>query len=156
MNLWPFSRKTPAQRVVETLRPQVQVHINSIGCNKLSPETIQDIGRMAKTVAAAANASGPKELDTKTFGNASGLKPVAETIIAKVKAHLIKHGSITNYDCFLLGTVDGRKIFSDLRKQGLLYPANDPKGFREEPNASGKGTHRRHLLRRVDIPGVST
>lgn len=63
---------------------------------------------------------------------------------ARVIAYLKKYGGIDARTAQTLGTTDARKIFTRLRKKGLLHPANDPRGFVSLPNASGQGCYRWH------------
>lgn len=67
------------------------------------------------------------------------------TVQAKVIAHLKKYGSITAWEAQQMGTTSAAKIFTRLRQKGYLYAAENPKGFRNEPNSRGQGTHKVHL-----------
>jgi hypothetical protein len=63
----------------------------------------------------------------------------------RVTAHLIRTGWVDAMTAQRVGpTTDARKMFSELRREGLLYPASDDSGHLVLPNASGVGTHRRH------------
>lgn len=42
------------------------------------------------------------------------------------------------------GTNAGSARVSDLRKEGILHAADDPKGFEWRNNAKGKGRHKRY------------
>lgn len=75
----------------------------------------------------------------------SPLSKSQKTIMGKAVALLQKRGYITNIDCFQLGTVDGRKMFTVMRRLGLLYKANSRKGHEDVPNKRGGGTHRKHF-----------
>lgn len=66
---------------------------------------------------------------------------------------LILTGWIDAMEAQKLGTTDARKIFTRLRRMGLLYEANDPKGYVEVPNRSGHGRYRRHRWTRKFPPG---
>lgn len=75
-----------------------------------------------------------------------GLQPTENQlkVQARVIAYLKKYGGIDARTAQTLGTTDARKIFTRLRKKGLLHPANDPRGYVELANASGQGRYRWH------------
>jgi hypothetical protein len=65
-------------------------------------------------------------------------------IKARAIRHLIAKGTITAWEVQQMGTTDARKMFTEMRQAGLLFPADDACGHHDAPNASGKGRHRVH------------
>lgn len=110
-------------------------------------EVVGDVGPMSvKRLLSEALASVDAKLPKPA--QLSGLKPISEAqeaIVHRVKARLMGTGKISTRDCWRLGTADGRKIFTLLRRQGMLKPAHDETGFYWEKNSSGKGRHKVHL-----------
>ena len=71
-----------------------------------------------------------------------------EGIQARAIRHLIAHGTITARDVLDMGTNDYGKMFTRMRRMGLLYPADDPNGHRWQHNRSGHGRHKVHFWTR--------
>lgn len=65
-------------------------------------------------------------------------------IQARAIRHLIAHGTIDARTVFLMGTTDAHKMFTRLRRMGLLFDGNDPCGHTLVKNRSGNGYFRRH------------
>ncbi|TBG37137.1 hypothetical protein ELG78_09160 [Rhizobium leguminosarum] len=63
---------------------------------------------------------------------------------ARAIRHLIARGTIDARTVFLMGTTDAHKMFTRMRRMGLLFDANDPNGHTLVTNKSGSGQFRRH------------
>jgi hypothetical protein len=65
-------------------------------------------------------------------------------VTARATAYLIEHGVIDAMTVQKMGTTDARKMFSEMRRKGLLYEADNPRGHIDVPNRSGTGKYRVH------------
>ncbi|MEZ5781175.1 MAG: hypothetical protein R3D70_05950 [Rhizobiaceae bacterium] len=66
---------------------------------------------------------------------------------------LIQTGWIDALSIQKLGTTSAHKVLTRMRRLGVLYEANDPKGYVEVSNHSGHGRYRRHRWTRKFPPG---
>ncbi|WP_442577842.1 hypothetical protein ACSBOB_20055 [Mesorhizobium sp. ASY16-5R] len=65
-------------------------------------------------------------------------------IQADVIRRLIRYGWIDARTVLHMGTTDAHKMFTRLRRIGVLYGADDANGHVLLPNHSGSGRYRRH------------
>lgn len=63
---------------------------------------------------------------------------------ARAIRHLIATGWIDARTVQRMGTTDPRKMFTRMRRMGLLHDANDARGFVLVKNNSRRGEHRLH------------
>lgn len=63
---------------------------------------------------------------------------------ARAICHLIAHGKIDALTVQNMGTTDARKMFTIMRRLGLLFEADNIRGHDLKPNSSGRGQHRVH------------
>ncbi len=66
------------------------------------------------------------------------------TIQARVIRKLMAEGWIDARTVLHMGTTDAHKMFTRLRRIGVLFDANDPNGHKLVPNHSGQSCFRRH------------
>lgn len=64
--------------------------------------------------------------------------------MARAIRHTIATGYITARDVLNMGTNDTGKMFSRMRRMGVLYPVDHPQAFYLRPNREGNGQHRVH------------
>ena len=63
---------------------------------------------------------------------------------ARAISYLIRHGVIDAVTVINMGTTDAHKMFTRMRRMGLLYAADNPKGHFTVPNKQGSSCRRYH------------